>query len=342
MIQKHKHPIGVLLINLGTPDSPSPKSVRRYLREFLSDPRVIDLPKIPRWLLLNLVILPFRPYQSSRAYQKIWQTQGSPLLIHSRNLKTALAKNLGDDYHVELGMRYGQPNIEKALDQLLSQTCRKIIVMPLFPQYASASNGSAIAKTLELLKTKWNIPAVEIRSDFFEHPGFIKAYANIIQQELQSFDFDCLLFSYHGLPQRHIAKSQCQHSDHCQLKTPCPIIDINNRFCYRAQCYATSRKIAEYLALNENQYRVSFQSRLGRTPWITPYTDLLLPQLAKQGIKNLAIVSPSFVADCLETLEEIGIRAHRQWQSLGGQNFKLIPCLNNHALWVKALSDLII
>lgn len=325
---------GILLINLGTPDKPDKKSVRRYLREFLNDPRVIDLPFVARWLLLHLIILPFRPKQSAAAYQKIWTDLGSPLLVHGNELKNALALKLGENYEVDLGMRYGNPSIEAAFHKL--KNCYEIIILPLFPQYSSAATGSAIEESIKLIAKKWNIPQITIINSFYNHPEFISTYAEIIKENTEN---NFILFSYHGLPERHINKSQCNAK--CDRINSCPKIDENNIFCYRAQCYTTSDLLAKSLNLKKNQYKTSFQSRLGRTPWIKPYTDLILSELIHQGVRNLSVVCPSFIADCLETIEEMGIRAREDWQALGGDNFKLIPCLNSHPSWVTAVTKLI-
>lgn len=325
---------GILLINLGTPDNPDTKSVRRYLKEFLSDPRVIDLPLIARWLLLHLFILPTRPKQSAAAYQKIWTDLGSPLLTHSNELKNAL--NLTDSYQLELGMRYGSPSIETALHKL--KNCDELIILPLFPQYSSAATGSAIEKSLQLIAKQWNIPHITIINNFYNYPEFIAAYCEIIKNNSDTKN-NFILFSYHGLPERHINKSQCKAK--CDRFNSCPKIDQNNIFCYRAQCYTTSELLAKSLNLKKNQYKTSFQSRLGRTPWIKPYTDIILSELIQQGIKNLTIVCPSFVTDCLETIEEIGIRARESWKTLGGNEFTLVPCLNSHPSWINALTKLI-
>lgn len=328
---------GILLINLGTPDGCDPKSVYRYLKEFLNDARVIDLPFVLRWILVNGLILPFRYKKSARAYQKIWLPEGSPLLVHSMRLKQALADHLGADYQVELGMRYGSPSIDAALLSL--KACHQIMILPLFPQYACASTGSAMAVVLQQLSKQWNIPHLQGCSDFYQHSGFIAAYVEVIQDALANKTVDKLLFSYHGLPERHVRKSGCRAD--CDLINACPIPSDANAFCYRAQCYATSRLLAQGLGLAPHQYAVAFQSRLGRTPWIKPYTDVLLPELAEQGVKNLAIACPAFVADCLETLEEIDMRAREQWLSLGGETFTFIPCLNAHPTWIAALGEMV-
>jgi ferrochelatase len=328
---------GVLLINLGTPDSAKPSSVRAYLKQFLNDPRVIDLPKLVRYVLVNGVIIPFRYKKSAHAYQQVWTKAGSPLLTNSQELITALRDEMGIAYQVELGMRYGNPSIESAVDKL--KNCSKIIAVPLFPQYSSAATGSAIEEFLRTLGKQWNIPDISVKRDFFNHPGFINAYAQLIKDHLKSKQNNTLIFSYHGLPERHIEKSDCRSK--CSRLNPCPPVDELNTFCYRAQCYETSRLIAKELNLSADDYIVCFQSRLGRTPWIKPYTDIVLTELREKKIENIAIVCPSFVSDCLETLEEINLRAREQWLALKGKEFTFIPCLNHHPLWVKGLAGMI-
>ncbi|MFC3909218.1 ferrochelatase [Legionella dresdenensis] len=319
---------GLLLINLGTPDNYSISAVRKYLAEFLADRRVIDLPAIVRYILLYGFILPFRPRQSAHAYQTIWQEQGSPLLIHSQKLKQELQQRLGDNYIVSIGMRYGNPSLADALGELAD--CETITILPLYPQYSSAATGSSIEKILTLIAQNPVQPSVQLIRDFYQHPGFIKALANSIKPYLANQDY--LLLSYHGIPERHLHNAGCQSI--CAGSCPEPLV---NPDCYRAQCYQTSRALAQVLGLSEQQYGVSFQSRLGKTPWIKPYTDLVFAQLAAQGVKRLAVACPSFVADCLETLEEIGIRGREQWLSAGGEELTLIPCLNESPDWVNAL-----
>jgi ferrochelatase len=329
--------IGVLLINLGTPDNCEPMAVYRYLTEFLNDPRVVDLPQLIRWFLINCIIVPFRYQKSVHAYQKIWTKEGSPLLINSVKVKNALAAELGNEYQIEIAMRYGKPTIQSALKNL--QQCDRLIALPMFPQYSSAATGSAIAKLLNELAKQNNIPEIKIIRDFYNHPGYINAYADIIKKNLAYSSPEIILFSYHGLPENHINKSNCQAI--CNRSDPCPSITTNNLYCYRAQCYATSHLLASALNLTDTQYHVSFQSRLGHTPWIKPYTDLLLPRLYQKGIRKIAVACPSFTADCLETLEEVNIRLREQWLSVGGTEFNFIPCLNDHPLWAKAIANII-
>jgi ferrochelatase len=323
----------LLLINLGTPNGFDRKSVRRYLREFLADKRVIDLPSLLRYILLYIFILPFKSRQSSQAYKSIWTEGGSPLLLHSRNLQKKLNSRLGEEYKVILGMRYGSPSINHALKEM--GTCEHLTILPLFPQYSSAATGSAIEKTLRLIATKRNLPRLAIIRDFYEHPAFVKAQAALIKPFLASHDY--LLFSYHGIPERHLVDNPCR----LLCKTTCPVINPTNQDCYKAQCHMTTQKLAHILNLTEEQYGTAFQSRLGKAEWIKPYTDVMLPQLAQKGIKRLAITCPSFVADCLESLEEIGIRAKAQWHQLGGEKLTLIPSLNDSDLWVDGLVELL-
>lgn len=331
--------IGVLLLNLGTPSSPTLWGVAKFLREFLLDSRVITLPSFLRMLLVYGVIIPFRVRQSTEAYKSIWTEAGSPLAVHSASLRAALANKLSSAYQIELGMRYGQPSIEDALKRLEEEGCQQLIIIPLFPQYSSAATGSALQRTLALISSQTIIPEIQIISDYFEDAGYIRALAENCYESLEGFVPDIYLFSYHGLPEQQISQIERKDASHCDREGECPAISETNRFCYRAQCFQTSRLLADAMGLAPDQYIVSFQSRLGRLAWIKPYTDHVLPVLAKQGVKNLAVICPAFVSDCLETLEEIGLRAREQWLSLGGEGFKLIPCLNDHPLWIKALAD---
>jgi protoporphyrin/coproporphyrin ferrochelatase len=327
-----KNKRGLLLIQLGTPESPSTKHVRRYLRVFLSDKRVIDLPAIIRHLLLNLVILPFRSKKSAEAYRSIWTEQGSPLRVISEALRSKLQERLNTSHKVVLGMRYGEPNLKQALIDLAD--CRSITVLPLYPQYASSTNGSSLEEVLQYFSKQAVMPSLHIIRDFYAHPAFIQAQATQIKPYLDTHDY--CLFSYHGLPVRHIEKAGCKNV--CLEKCPKP--EDSNTACYRAQCFETTRQLTKALALTENQYSTAFQSRLGKTPWIKPYTDEILKELAEAGIKRLVITCPAFVTDCLETLEEIGMQAKAQWLALGGEGLTLVPCLNDEEHWVEALKKI--
>lgn len=326
---------GVLLLNLGTPDNIKVSAVRRYLREFLTDPRVIDLPFFVRYLLVFCAILPFRPFKTVKAYRKIWQ-EDSPLRIITEKTKNLLSKKLGESYQVAYAMRYGVPSIASIIQQF--GTCDELIILPLFPQYSSAASGSAIEKTLKEIAKLWNIPRVKIINQFYNDAGFINASAALMKPYLNDKEA-FLLFSYHGLPERQIKKSGCTLL--CDGSTACSKIAHHNTWCYRAQCYETTRLIADRLGLDSAFFMTAFQSRLGKTPWIKPYTDHVLRDLRQKGVTNLIIASPSFVADCLETLEELSIQLKQEWLSLGGKSFIVIPCLNTHILWIDALSAII-
>lgn len=329
---------GVLLVNLGSPDAPTPRAVRRYLREFLGDPRVLDMPALGRWLLLNLVILPTRPRRSAEAYEKVWTPEGSPLLVFGRALRDALRKELGDDWCVELAMRYGVPSIDAALERLAAADVDRIVVVPLFPQYASASTGSALDAVYAAAAERNNVPPLAVVPSFYAEPGFVRALTAVARDLPEERRPDHLLISFHGLPERQVKASDTTGRHCLASETCCDAIGPANRFCYRAQCHATARALAESLGLRREHWTISFQSRLGRTPWIKPYTDEVLPELFERGIRRLAVACPSFVADCLETIEEIGIRAREQWLELGGEDLVLVPCVNDHPLWVEALA----
>ena len=333
-------PVGILLVNLGTPDAPETPAVRRYLREFLSDPRVLDLPAIGRWALLNLVILPTRPAKSAEAYRTIWSEEGSPLLVHGRALERGLAEHLGD-VPVALAMRYGSPSIASGLDELERAGCTRVVVAPLYPQYASSSTGSTIERVHELAGARWNTPYLTVLPPFYEEPEFIRAFAEVGRPVHAELEPDHVLFSYHGLPERQIRKSDrtgswCFESEGC-----CDAIGDANRSCYRAQCFATTRALVRELGLDPERTSTAFQSRLGRTPWIRPYTDEVVVELAQRGVKRLAVWCPSFVADCLETVEEIGIRASEDFRAAGGEELRLVPSLNAHPAWITGLTRLV-
>lgn len=334
-------PIGVLLIQLGTPDSTEVSDVRRYLREFLSDPRVIDIPAPARALLLNAVILPFRPRRSAEQYEKIWTEAGSPLTIHTETLAQRLQETLGDGYRVAFGMRYQSPSLETAVTQLVAANCDQIVALPLFPQYSSAATGSALEEALRVIGGRWNVVNVTTISDFFDDPGFVAAVADVARPHVDSYQPDHVVFSYHGLPEKQVKKSDptgewCLTQPNC-----CDQMVEANRFCYRAQCFATTRSVAEHLGLESGSYSTTFQSRLAGQKWIEPYTDVEVEDLQANGVRRLAVLTPSFTADCLETLEEIGIRLREQWTRIGGQDLLLVPCLNASPPWVSAVADMV-
>jgi protoporphyrin/coproporphyrin ferrochelatase len=328
---------GVLLLNLGTPQHHNVAAVRRYLRQFLTDPRVIELPGILRWFLVHGIIAPFRAKQSAHAYKKIWREEGSPLLLYSEAIRSELEQHLGSNYVVALGMRYGKPNIATAIQQLHKAQVQQIVVLPLFPQYASAATGSALQQALQTIARYKVIPNLQVIKDFFQNRYYINALATSILPFIHK-DYDFILMSYHGLPERQMVH---QEYTNCNMQEACPAINEYNRNCYRAQCYQTSRLLAQNLGISADKWGVAFQSRLGKLPWIQPYTDDILQSLRQRGVTKLVVCCPSFVADCLETLEEIGIRARAQWQSLGGAEFTLVPCLNSSPQFISALAKII-
>lgn len=332
---------GVLLINLGTPEAPTTKAVRVYLREFLSDPCVIDIHPVARWLLLNAIILPFRPKKSAAAYQKIWTPEGSPLRVHSEALAEALQERLGANYTVRLAMRYGKPTIADELEYLMSSGVTQVVVMPLYPQYATSSTGTALNAVYEAAIGRAVVPVLNVVPDYYDNPQFLDTVSSMVQADKETFKADHVLFSYHGLPERHIRQcdfsgSHCLTSDSC-----CDAIQVSNRSCYRAQCFATTRGIVKRLSLSSTEWTIGFQSRLGRTPWIKPYTDEILPELVARGVRRLVVSCPSFVSDCLETLEEIGIRAREDFIAAGGEDLKLVASVNAHEQWVNAVASMV-
>ncbi len=335
---------GLLLTNLGTPDAPRVPEVRRYLAEFLWDKYVIDINPVGRWLLLHGIILRTRPKKSAHAYAKIWTDAGSPLLVISRALTTAVQAHLGPAWAVSLGMRYGNPSLAHGLDELLKKPIQRLVVLPLYPQYATSSTESTLARVRELCAArKVSLPIVQVR-DFYQDPGFIQAQAEVARARIDAFSPDLVLMSFHGLPERQLTRLDPKRGTpeaHCLARPDCCAqVDHRNASCYRAQSYATARALAKALAIADDRYRVGFQSRLGRTPWIRPFTDEIIVELARSGIKRLAVLVPSFTADCLETLEEIGIRAREDFKAAGGEELLAIPCVNSEPDWVRAVGML--
>ena len=332
---------GVLLVNLGTPDSPAVPDVRKYLREFLMDKRVIDISFIARWALVNLIIAPFRAPKSAKTYRELWEDRGSPLMFHGVDLKAKMKKTLGDDYIVAFGMRYQNPTILSALDELLDQNVKKIIVLPLFPQYASATTGSVFEQVMDDIKGRLVLPELDFISRYPDDELMIKTFADMGRKYMKSMDYDHVVFSYHGLPERQIKKSSVD--GYCQLSTKCcATYHAKNQFCYRAQCFLTSRKLAEELALSDGQYSVFFQSRLGRAPWIQPYAEDEIKRLAKEGKKKILIFCPSFTADCLETSIEVGEEFKELFIEEGGETWQLVESLNSQDLWVESLKRMVL
>lgn len=331
---------GVLLVNLGTPDSTKVSDVRKYLRQFLSDGRVIDISPLGRFLLVNFIIAPFRSPKSAKEYRKVWTEKGSPLLYHSVELTDLLRQELDEStYQVELGMRYQNPSIKSALDKLQSPNLEKLIVIPLFPQYASATTGSVHQEVMEII-SKWQlIPKMVMIDSFADNELMVNTFAEMGKKYMDQDHYDHFLFSYHGLPERQLKKAD--PDCHCDTKC-CSVFTDRNRLCYRAQCYETSRLLAKALGITEKQYSVSFQSRLGKTPWIQPYTEDVVHQLAEKGVKKLLTFSPSFVADCLETTVEINEEYGEQFVEHGGEKLQLVESLNTHPMWVQTLKEMVL
>ncbi len=380
----------VLLINLGTPDSPSVKDVRKYLFEFLNDPRVIDINPIGRFFLVNFIIVPFRAPKSAKIYKELWtkgslpaeaslysksviskkssteksldyvtekispfgrndteeshaarstRRQGSPIMIHSESVKVKLQKELGNDFEVEIAMRYQNPGLDEVCARMEKRGYKKIIILPLFPHYASASTGSAIEKAMKLIGKWWVIPEIKIITQFYDDEN----YLNCVIEQSKKYnlnDYDHILFSYHGLPVRQVDKVYSDGkpcTDHkCEDE-----INEDNKYCYKATCYATTRMLAEKLNLSKDKYTVCFQSRLDKD-WLEPFSDKVVEEWAKKGAKKLLVFSPAFVADCLETTVEIGIEYQNIFKQYGGEKIQLVESLNDHPMWIDALKKMVI
>lgn len=331
---------GVLLLQLGTPRSPSVWDVGRYLRQFLNDYRVIDIPAIARFLLVNGIIIPFRVRRSAAAYKKLWMPKGSPLLNHGLKLQNALQISLGENYGVHLAMRYQEPSIPKILKEMEKRAYHKVIIVPLFPQYASSTTGSALEKALQGISRWYVIPSMHVISQYMERQDFIKAWIEI-GKSYSPETYDYVLFSFHGLPIRQLDKVY-QDGKPCKDHFCKERWQADNYYCYEASCYETARRIAEGLGINKERYQVVFQSRLGKEPWLEPYAEPTIISLAKQGIKNLLVFSPAFVSDCLETTIEIGEEYMEEFIKHGGKHLQLVESLNVHPLWVDCLKNLIL
>lgn len=332
---------GVLLINLGTPDSPKTSDVRKYLSQFLNDPRVIDINPIARFLLVNGIIVPFRSPKSAKLYQHIWTKEGSPLLIYGNKVKALLQKELGDSFVVELGMRYQSPSMKSALTKLREAQVEKIIMIPLYPQYASSSTGSSVEEALRIM-AKWEVsPSFEVISKFYDNPDFIDACVEVAKKYDQQ-EYDYFIFSYHGLPERHIHKGAAHYGNNtCNFGTCCNSITKNNQYCYRANCFETTRQLVKRLNIPEGKYETTFQSRLD-DKWIKPYSDKAIAQKGKEGKKRMLVFSPAFVADCLETLYEIGTEYDEIFKANGGEKIQLVESLNDHPKWIEALKKMVL
>ncbi|MEO6305359.1 MAG: ferrochelatase [Bacteroidia bacterium] len=330
----------ILLINLGTPDAPTPGKVGKYLTQFLNDRRVIDINPVGRFILVNLIIVPFRSFKSSKLYQKIWTKEGSPLLTNSIALKEKLQKEVGDKYNVELAMRYQTPSIKSVLEKIRGQRPSKIHVLPLYPQYASSSTGSTIEEVLKQIKGWEVIPNLNIISKFYDHPKFIEALLDEGKKHNIN-EYDHVVFSYHGLPERQILKASAHYGGNtCQMGGCCNSITKNNQYCYRANSFETTRQIVKGMNIPEGKYTTSFQSRLDEK-WLKPFSDKVVEELAKKGNKKVLVFSPAFVADCLETIYEIGSEYDEIFKEHGGEKITLVSSLNSNEIWVKALKNII-
>jgi len=326
----------IILINVGTPDDPSTSSVRRYLKEFLSDPRVLDIAALARWLLLRLIILPFRSPKSAKMYRSIWTKDGSPLLVHTRTLAEKLKQRLPDAL-VLVGMRYGNPRLAHAIAEASKSGATQILLAPLFPQYASASTGTALQEAYRLLGALPRVPEVHVLPPFFLDGGFLDSFVATLKEAIASKPVDHVLFSYHSIPlhQVQMLHAGCASNDSC-----CATLGPHNASCYRAQCIATTNELVKRAGLAPGSFSTSFQSRLGRAVWLGPNTESTIEGLAKKGTKRLAVICPSFVSDCLETVEEIGVRAKEQFHSLGGEELVAVPCVNGRDDMADALASL--
>jgi protoporphyrin/coproporphyrin ferrochelatase len=365
-LPERERSIGLMLINLGTPDSPEPGDVRRYLAEFLMDPYVIDVPFLSRWLLVYGAILPFRPKKSSSAYQKIWsKDRGSPLRYHmedfTQKLQIALNQRRGSiRFVVKMAMRYGNPSIESVMEQFIgsNRIVDELVVLPLYPQYSLAATHSSIEacqRTFQSHKFShpyshsspypYPYPYLRFVESFHNADFFIRPLAKSILRDFDLTQYDHVLFSFHGLPERQVVKAELscvgcvEKSGESSTVTGRPCAVPAKPKCYRAQCFETAYLLAKATGLTESQYTVCFQSRLGRTPWLKPFTDQVVSMLPTQGVKRVLVVCPSFTMDCLETLEEIGIRAREDFVRVGGDQLDLAPCLNAQDHWVEACAD---
>ena len=329
---------GVLLVNLGSPDSPSPSDVRKYLREFLMDGRVLDAPWPIRFGIVHLAILPRRPKESAHAYQKVWTAEGSPLVATSKRVQARLQERLS--IPVKLAMRYQNPSIEDAINHLHYDGVEDLLLIPLFPHYAMSSYETAVVQVKQVAARQAPQMRMVVQPPYYNDPDYITALAAGAEDVLKC-DFDHLLFSFHGIPERHLRKSD-PTGGHClKVKNCCEVPSPAHATCYRAQCFQTMRAFVKKAGVPIGKFSIAFQSRLGRDPWLTPYTDMELERLAKSGVKNLLVICPAFVSDCLETIEEIGMRGRETFVKAGGRDYTMIPCLNEHPLWIAALEKMV-
>ena len=328
----------VLLINLGTPDNPTTGAVKRYLTEFLNDPRVIDIPWLFRKMLVNLIIVPFRSPKSAKIYKQLWTKEGSPLVIHGKNLRDKLQVELGSDYQVEIAMRYQNPHLKNVLEKIRKSVPKEIIVLPLYPHYASSSTGSTIEFLFKIMSKWYIIPQVKVLGQFYNNPGFIDSIAEQAK-EFNLKNYDHFVFSFHGLPTRQVDKVYDKGicADHnCEYE-----VTTDNFYCYKATCYETARLIISKVNLDSEKCTVSFQSRLDKN-WLEPFSDKVIAELPKKGVKNVLVFSPAFVCDCLETTIEIGEEYKEVFLENGGEKLDFVKSLNSEPTWVNTVKDLVL
>ncbi len=344
ILSRYKHHIfapmnkkGVLLVNLGTPNSPTWGGLRPYLSQFLTDRRVIDLPWLFRNLLFRGIVAPIRSRKVAKLYDELWMEEGSPLKVYGKRVADGVQDILGDDYEVQLAMRYQNPSIESSLERLRDKGVSEIIIFPLFPQYASATTGSVFEEVMRIMKKKELIPSIKMINSYYDHPDMIKLYADKARMhDLSAYDH--FIFSFHGVPQRYLKKE----NDYCKCDGMCcQTIETGNQFCYSAQCHATAYGIAKELGISSDKMTVSYQSRFGPEAWIQPYTDKVLEEQLEKGHKNILCFSPAFVADCLETTIEIGEEYKEDFMKDGGQRLDLVESLNDDPRWMQIIADIV-
>ncbi len=327
---------GVLMVNLGSPDSTDPKDVKKYLDEFLMDERVIDVPYAARALLVKGIILNTRPKKSAEAYSKIWWEEGSPLIVLTERLQKKVQAH--SNLPVEIAMRYGSMSIKKGLQKLHDQGIDEVLLVPLYPHFAMATVETIVVLANELRDEFFPKMRITEVKPFYNKPEYIKVLGDSIAESLEGVDHEHLLFSYHGVPERHIRKSDVTNI-HCKIDGSCCMSQSKaHEFCYRHQCYETTRLVGEYLNLEPLTYSTSFQSRLGFDPWLQPYTDRTIERMGKEGFQKMAIATPAFVSDCLETLEEIAMEGEEIFHEAGGRDFHTIPCINDRDDWAGVLA----
>jgi protoporphyrin/coproporphyrin ferrochelatase len=325
----------ILLVNLGSPDSPSVPDVRRYLNEFLMDGRVIDVAWPIRRFVVGMILIK-RPHESGEAYEKIWTKDGSPLVVSSRNVQKLLQARVS--VPVELAMRYQNPSIESAVKKLAAKGATEVLLIPLFPHYAMSSYETAVVRVEEVVKKFAPQMKITVQPPYYDQPDYIAALVASAKDYLK--DYDHLLFSYHGIPERHLRKSDPTGCHCLQVENCCEVASPAHAKCYRAQCFTTTRAFVKLAGVPEGKYSVSFQSRLGKDPWLKPYTDYELARLPNEGKKRVLVICPAFVSDCLETIEEIGMRGCEQFMAGNGKEFTRIPCMNEHPAWIDALEKM--